>query len=318
MHYFSASLVLAALAAELSNAQCINNVAAYNPNIRTMTANQTWFVVPAPNAAVQKAVDESNPTAGLKLLPVPNDQSLFPQGFPAGMHPVLVSNGRNDDIRMSALQIDGALMTADIYVPYVSKGGSQTPLSAALPNYIAGENGPLPNGLVPAVASNLLFAGNPLRLGQFIPESSPYQSDAGGTLSAAASWAIVPNPVSGPGVYPEAADFLFKTTSSPKYTAKGFKTMINLPIVLPSGLCQRNTYYFNNATALPVFRNGQVTLGPGASGTSPTSGVLQQASPDGSGVYENVDGYGACAQNVGNNPQDCETAAKTVDPASLQ
>ena len=41
MRYFSETLALAALAAQLSNAQCINNVAAYNPNIRTMSANQS-------------------------------------------------------------------------------------------------------------------------------------------------------------------------------------------------------------------------------------------------------------------------------------
>lgn len=283
-----------------------------------LTGALAWFIIPISSTAVQTAVDQSNPLSGLTLVSPPNDPSLFPSGFPNGTHPVLVNIGLNDDIRMSALQIDGGLMTASIYVPYVAQSGSQTPLSAALPNYIAGQDGPLPNGLVPAVASSLLFAGNPLRLGQFIPESQPYQVDAGGDFSATSSWAIVPNTISGPGVYPEAVDLLFRTTTSPKYTAKGFKTLINLPIVLPSGMCQRNTYYFNNATALPAFRTGQVTLGPGASGSDPLSSGLQKASPDGSGVYQNVDGYAACAQNVGNNPEACETAAANVDPASLR
>jgi hypothetical protein len=234
------------------------------------------------------------------------------------MHPVLAIIGLNDDIRMSALQIDGGLMTGAVYATYVSQRGSKSPLSASLDTYIAGQNGPLPNGLVPAVASSLLFAGVPIRLGQFVPLGNPYMSDNGGTLSAECKWVIVPNPVSGPGVYPEAVDLQFKSETTSRYTAKTFKTLINQPNVLPSGQCQRNTYYFNNATALPFFTNGQVTMGPGASGSDPLSSALMKASPDGSGVYANEDGYSGCAQNVGNNPQACDAAAASVDPASLQ
>lgn len=306
--------------AGLSTAQCNNQVAAYNPDLRTMSSNSTWFIVPVPKAAAQQAVEATFPGYGLTLLDVPSDPNVFPDGFPAGFQPVLVTTGYPDDIRISALQIDGALPQGTIYVTYVAKSGSSTPLAAQASSYIAGENGPLPNGLVPAVASPLLFAGNAVRLGQFSPQNAAYQSAGSGLLSTKVAWAVVPNPISGPGVYPEAFDSTFAETNAPRYTAATFKHLINQPIILPSKLCQRNTYYFNNATAQPFFVNGNVTLGPGASGSSLVSkSALQQGSPDGtSGVYTDVDGYSACAQNVGNNPEDCDQAGRTVDPASYQ
>ncbi|PIA97228.1 hypothetical protein CB0940_05965 [Cercospora beticola] len=302
----------------LAQAQCINELAQFNANVRTMSSNTTWFILPIPKAAAQAAIDASFPGAGLRMLDVPNDPSLFPQGFPAGFQPVLVNSGLTDDIRMSALQIDEGLMQGNIYVTYVGQRGSSTPLAASTKGYIAGINGPLPNGLVPAVASPLLFGGNPLRLGQFQPKGAAYQQNGNDILGARVAWTIVPNPISGPGVYPNAFDMIFRTAPSSRYTDRTFKSLINQPIILPTGLCQRNTYYFNNATANPVFRNGNVTLGPGASGSSPFSSGLQKASPDGSGFYGNVDGYSACAQNVGYNPENCEQAARSVDPVALQ
>ncbi|KAF2210192.1 hypothetical protein CERZMDRAFT_113425 [Cercospora zeae-maydis SCOH1-5] len=319
------SLTLAAgLVASLSSiipgaaAQCLNEVAQYNPTLRTMSSNTTWFIVPIPKEAAQAAVDASYPGQDLTMLDVPDDPSLFPEGWPAGSQPVLVNSGLTDDIRLSALQIDGGLLQGQIYVTYVGRRGSSTPLSAATKGYIAGQNGPLPNGLVPAVASPLLFGGNPLRLGQFQPQGDAYQQNGNDIFGARVAWVIVPNPISGPGVYPNAFDMIFRTASSSRSTEKTFKSLINQPIILPSGMCQRNTYYFGNATAEPIFRNGNVTLGPGASGDSPFSSELQKGSPDGSGFYSSVDGYSACAQNVGFDPQDCEEAARTVDPVALQ
>jgi hypothetical protein len=65
-------------------------------------------------------------------------------------------------------------------------------------------------------------------------------------------------------------------------------------------------------------RFGNVTMGPAADGqTVQLTGTLQAASPDGSGVYSGVEGFSACAQNVGFNPEDCDAAAKNVDPAAL-
>ncbi|KAF2167767.1 hypothetical protein M409DRAFT_65870 [Zasmidium cellare ATCC 36951] len=317
----SYALALLASIATLSqvNAQCANNVAVYNPDVRTLTANNTWFVVPVPKAAALTAIQEAYPLLNVALLDVPNDPTLFPNGFPAGQQPAIVNIGLSDDIRMSAFQIDGGLKVGQVYISYVSLNGSPSPLQAQTSGYIAGETGPLPNGLVPALASTLLFGGNPTRLGEFTPDAAPYQSEGGPILSAQTKWALLPNPISGPGIYPEAFDFEFTTiaSSASRYTAKGFKYLINLPTLLPTAQCQRNAYYFTNATANPVFRNGNVTFGPGADGSSATSSALMAASADGSGIFADVDGYGGCAQSVGNSVQGCDEASAHTDPNTL-
>lgn len=138
MRYLPSATALAATLsslATLTTAQCNNQVAAFNPNLRTMSSNSTWFIVPVPKAAAQKAVDASFPGYGLTLLDVPSDPNVFPDGFPSGYQPVLVTTGYTDDIRISALQIDGALPQGTIYVTYVSKGGSSTPLAAQASSY---------------------------------------------------------------------------------------------------------------------------------------------------------------------------------------
>lgn len=289
-----------------------------------------------PNAAVKTALDEAYPGAGLALMDV-TTSNVFPQGFPRGYHPILATTTYNTDIRMSALQIDGALFSTEIYAPYVSSQG-QGPVSASLVGYMAGGNssllgpqlGPLVAGLVPTIANPLLFGGTPLRLGKFIPADAAYAIN-GNSLSTETKWAFVPNPASGPGVYPEVVDMIFNTARSPMYSDHTFKSLINQPILEPSGRCQRNQYYFNNATAMPELRQGNVTLGPGASG-GPISGAadallqfqspnstLMKASPDGkTGIYTGLTGYTACAQNVGFNIEDCGSAVRNVDPASLR
>lgn len=138
MRYLPSATALAATLsslATLTTAQCNNQVAAFNPNLRTMSSNSTWFIVPVPKAAAQRAVDASFPGYGLTLLDVPSDPNVFPDGFPRGFQPVLVTTGYTDDIRISALQIDGALPQGTIYVTYVSKNGSPTPLAAQTSSY---------------------------------------------------------------------------------------------------------------------------------------------------------------------------------------
>lgn len=347
--YFCLALIAATLLTTVSG-QCANNVAIYHPTLRTQTSNRfaaplpfsnvpftrhatsnffsvvlltllfsTWFIIPVPKPAVQLALREAFPLQALTLLDVPTtDTSLFPNGFPEGMHPVLASIGLNDDIRMSSFQIKGGLKQGSVYATYVSQKGDPTPLSASLAGYIAGENGPLPNGLVPAVASPLLFAGTPIRLGEFDPDTPPYMSDAAGTLTTQANWAFFPNPLSGPGVYPVAVDMLFRFKAGAEtYTDKTFKALINQPNILPSGLCQRNQYYFTNDTALTKFVGGNVTLGPGASGYNVLEGALMLASEYGNGLYVGNEGFTGCAQNVGFSTEGCKAAGMNLDPSAL-
>lgn len=104
-----------------------------------------WFIVPIDAATVQSAV------GSYKLLPVPDeDTSLFPQGFPAGKHPVLVSTGYQNDIRMSALEIP-ALLTGQILIPLVDRlNNGKDAFAVSLKQYIGGVNGQDVQPLIPS------------------------------------------------------------------------------------------------------------------------------------------------------------------------
>ena len=88
-------------------------------------------------AEVEKAV------APEKLVPLPtSDKTLFPNGFPAGKHPVLVTIDQQNDIRMSALQIQSPLLAASINVPYVDRlGDGKTGFQYSIKGYIGGYDG---------------------------------------------------------------------------------------------------------------------------------------------------------------------------------
>ena len=104
------------------------------------------FIVPIDKATVANAVFP------YKLLPVPtSDQSLFPNGFPAGKHPVLVSSGIQSDIRMSALQLQDPLLSGSEVVPYVDRlNDGNTPFIFSAKQYIGGYNGKDVSAVVPS------------------------------------------------------------------------------------------------------------------------------------------------------------------------
>lgn len=75
------------------------------------------------------------------ITPPFSDKTLFPTGFPANTHPVYVSIGYQNDIRMESLQIP-ALLSASIYVPYTDRlRDGKTPFNYAVQNYIGGVDG---------------------------------------------------------------------------------------------------------------------------------------------------------------------------------
>nr|POE73086.1 hypothetical protein CFP56_31025 [Quercus suber] len=309
----------------LVQAQCPNEVAIYNPALRTQANNDTYFIVPVNKTAVQSALDTSYGAGNVLLADIPSsDASLFPAGFDSDLHPVLTSIGYTDDTRMSAFQIDGALLSANVYVPYARRPNSKagTVLSAELTSYLAGPDGQTIPALVPSLVSTLV-EGFAVRLGRFQPNNAAYQLNGGGVLSSSAAWTVVPNPLTGPGVYIEAVDMQFEPTNQlTKTTPKLFKAMLNQPAILSglylaSNTCQRNQIYYNNATSTMLPRFGNVTFGAAADGELQTTGALQSASPDGSGFYAGLEGFSACGQNVGFNPEDCDEAVQNVDPASL-
>ena len=326
-------------------AQCLNEVAANNPNLRTMSENSSksvsrvietililaaWFLVPVSQKAVQAALDASYGTvlgvSNVQLVPLPtSDKSLFPKGFASDKHTVLVNAGLGDDIRMAVAQIDGPLIMGQIIIPFVRRYNSKpaTVLQAQLNGYLAGPGNNQVAGLVPSTVSTVI-EGYPQRLGQFSPDATAYMLN-GGILENKVAWAVAPNPVTGPGVYIEAADFQFISGKLSSTTIKLFKYMLNQPAVLSGavgaldgGLCQRNQVYFTNDTSTIYPRVGNVTLGPAADGIAvQTSGTLQTASPSGNGVYTKLEGFSACGQNVGYNPENCDDASLNVDKSAL-
>ena len=115
---------------------------------------------------------------------------------------------------------------------------------------------------------------------------------------------VVPNPGSGPGVYPEAVDVdFFIARNPPQYPLKLYKQGINQPLIQNNVVfCQRNPIYFNETFSDPVFRNGSVTLyEPG--------GAFQD-------FYTNVAGLSASGGSLGYaaNVETCQQAAANNDP----
>ena len=99
----------------------------------SLTFIKALFILPVPKDKVQLLVKPYS------LIP-PNtaDKTLFPNGFPPNAHPVLVSSGYANDIRMINLQI-AALKQGNIYVPYVDRlGDGKTPFNYMVQNYIGG------------------------------------------------------------------------------------------------------------------------------------------------------------------------------------
>lgn len=100
-------------------------------------------------------------------------------------------------------------------------------------------------------------------------------------------------------------DFDFITVISSLYTEHTFHELINQAVILINGLCQRNTYYFNETFSDPVLRSGNVTL------FGPLAGAAPKAL---AGVYARQGGYSASAQMVGYNAETCASAAANVGP----
>ena len=274
-----------------------------------------WFIIPVAKSAVQQAVKKYS------LAPLPlHDKRVFPNGFPASHHPVVVQTTYDNDIRRGNLKID-ALMNAAVSVPYVDRLGDGTPFLYPISTYIGGANGQNLMGLVPGKIrpfsrtiksfANLATAivgsinTNPIKLGQITPDTAAYLPIGPDQYSSQVEKVTLPNGISGPKIAPSAIDLEFHTTRKPKYTAHSFHTMLNQPLILTSnimGRCQRNNVYFNESFANPIMRKGTVTL---YAPTIPKSLA---------GVYKQQYGYSANGELVGYNIQECRAAAKQNQP----
>ncbi|KAI9715305.1 MAG: hypothetical protein M1828_000905 [Chrysothrix sp. TS-e1954] len=190
-----------------------------------------------------------------------------------------------------------SLLTASIYVPFTDRlGDGKTAFNTPSRNFLGGFNGQDLMALVPATVATLA-EGTTAEVATFDPNDSAYKSGAPNVFSNDVKDVIIENPISGPSIEPAAIDFLFSTAAKSPYPASSFHTILNQPIILDNGFCQRNTYLFNESFAEPAFRTGNVTL---YSPPDP-SGVA--------GVHTNEAGYSACGEIIGFNPETCATAA---------
>ncbi|KAL9107666.1 MAG: hypothetical protein Q9227_007473 [Pyrenula ochraceoflavens] len=275
-----------------------NTLAPEYPNQRTENVNGTWFILPLPKTVVQSAV--SWPL----LSPPLSDQTLFPNGFPSDSHPVLCMSAYMNDIRMSVLQIQN-LFGGGCTIPYVDRlKDGKSAFQASARQWVGGANGNDLMGVVPAEVGT--GEGSTLTTAQFVPNNAAYSSISNNpnTYTFQIKPIIVPNPISGPGVILEGVDSTFTSSDSSPYTPHTFHTVINQPLILNNGLCQRNVYLFNQSFTEPVMRKGNITL------YEPPQGEFPKGF---GGKYDEVGGYSGDAVLVGFNAEGCASAVAESD-----
>lgn len=92
--------------------------------------------------------------------------------------------------------------------------------------------------LAAIVATAASAGGYKLFVSTFDPDTAPWTPLPNGENSIVTKEILVPNPISGPGVYPSAVDLLFKTTNDPQAKPQLLKELLNQPAILPTGQCQ--------------------------------------------------------------------------------
>ncbi|KAI7537473.1 hypothetical protein KC331_g10906 [Hortaea werneckii] len=300
-------IVTAALTAllGLAAAQAPNTLARYNPNMRTASYNATFGIISVPKSVAQDLVPDYD------LLPVPQDDSLFPNGFPEDQHPILVTNGFQNDIRITVvlpLQIK-ALLSAQYSVPYVDRlGNGKDAFQYQLNNYIGGIDGQNTMSLVPALVGSA--TGTPAVPATFDPNDQAYNVYPTGEYSSLVKQIGVFNFLSGPSIQGEAFDIYSSNEPTEMYTHKAFRAMNNQPLILQglvAKLCLRNNYYFNDTQFMePALLSESVTFGSAVK------------SPLKNQVYKDQGAYAAVAQILGHNPESCSDAIANNDPAASQ
>lgn len=202
-------------------------------------------------------------------------------------------------------------MAGSLILPYidVTKDG-KTPINAPVNNYVGGTDGNDLAALVPALAAGVSpFEGTSTFPASFVPNDAAVKALPGGLYSIEVKPFLLPNTVSGPGVYAEAFDMLYTLTQDSPYTEHTFHDLVNHPQLLNNGNCQRNQLYFNETFAEPKMAVANVTLYHQILDTPPA--VIE-------GQYTDVYCYQAGAEQVGDVGESCASAAAKVDPAALQ
>lgn len=252
--------------------------------------------------------DDARKISGQDLLDIPSD--ILPS-FPADKHPLVVQGGYNNDIRMTALDIlplqIEALMQGSITVPYTDVIGDGTPITVPINNYIGGTDGRDLQAIVPAIAAGVSpFEGTTFFATTFAPDTASAQPLGNNLYSLQAKPYLLPNQLSGPGIYAEAYDMLYSLTNESPYTERTFHDLLSRPLLLNNGNCQGVSIYFNQSFTDPKMAVANVTLYHQILGTPPA---------DIEGLYEDVYCYQANGVLVADVGVDCEDAR--VDPAAV-
>ncbi|KAL4805370.1 hypothetical protein BDV18DRAFT_18466 [Aspergillus unguis] len=321
--YLAAFAALSALASAQAGP---NTLAKYNPSLRTMSVNSTFCILPISKDAA-KAIGNHEPLAIpddiLPNFPTDKHPLLVQAGytndilpnFPTDKHPLLVQAGYTNDIRMTALDLVPlqipALMAGALSLPYMDvTNDGKTPITAPVNNYIGGIDGHDLQSLVPSLAAGVSpFEGTTTFPASFAPDNAAVQTLPDGSYSIEVKPFLLPNQISGPGVYAEAFDMLYTLTDESPYTERSFHALVNGPQLLNSGRCQRNTLYFNETFAQPKMAVGNVTLYHQILATPPAS--IE-------GVYSDVYCYQVNAEQVGEMSESCVSAAENLDPEVLE
>ena len=213
-------------------------------------------------------------------------------------------------LNIAPLQI-ASLMQGSLIIPYldVTKDG-KTAIGVPVNYYIGGTNGQDVQAIVPSIASAVSpFEGTTIFPATFAPDTAAVQSLPGGLYSIEVKPYLLPNTISGPGVYAEAFDLLYTLTKDSPYTSHTFHALLNIPQLLNNGNCQRNALYFNASFADPQMGVGNVTLYHQILSTPPAS--IE-------GQYTNVYCYQANAESVSSVGEPCAEAAANFDPVAQQ
>ncbi|KAL4945605.1 hypothetical protein BDV06DRAFT_219142 [Aspergillus oleicola] len=303
--YAAAFAALASLASAQAGP---NTLAQYNPAKRTMSVNATFCILPISKEAA-KSISHYDP------LDVPSE--ILPS-FPADKHPLIIQASYDNDIRMTALDLVPlqipALMGGSVQVPYVDvlKDG-KTPFNAPINTYSGGIDGQDLQALVPSIAAGVSpFEGTTTFPASFAPDTEAVQALDGTELfSVEVKPYLLPNTLSGPGVYAEAFDILYSLIDEEEspYTQHTFHNLVNHPTLLNNGRCQRNTLYFNQTFTNPKMAVGNVTL---------YHQILDTPPAEVEGEYTDVYCYQANAVQVGELGESCEDAAGNLDEGVLQ
>lgn len=203
-----------------------------------------------------------------------------------------------------------SLMQGSLILPYVdvTKDG-KTPINTPINNYIGGTDGNDLQALVPSIAAGVSpFEGSNSFPASFAPDDAAVKSLLGGLYSIEVKPFLLPNTISGPGIYAEAFDILYTLTQSSPYTEHTFHDLINHPQLLNNGKCQRNQLFFNETFADPKMAVANVTLYHQILSTPPA--LIE-------GEYTNMHCYLANAEQVGDVGESCASAAAKVDPTAL-